>query len=76
LRIQYDNKLVTVSYYDVYSQQWSQCFNLEADLDFDGYLLLSGSSGLQDPDRIFLKSIKMYNPREVANNHHFEESRA
>jgi len=41
---------------------------LKADLSFQGYFLLSGASGVQTPDHIYLKSFKLYDPKVVANN--------
>lgn len=48
---------------------------MEADLSYQGYFLLSGASGVQVPDHIYLKSFKTYDPKLIANNEHFQEAR-
>lgn len=48
---------------------------MQADLSFQGYFLLSGASGVQANDHIYLKSFKLYDPKVVANNQHFIEAR-
>lgn len=57
--------------YDIYSQAYEFCFSFEAKLDYNGYFLLSGSSGVHQPDHVFLNSIKLYDPTTIATNDHF-----
>jgi hypothetical protein len=75
IRIQYEHPLLTVSYFNQKTFQYEICFTMEADLQFNGYFLLSGASGVQFPDHIYLKSFKLYNTKEYANNEHFQEAR-
>jgi hypothetical protein len=36
---------------------------------------MSGSSGGHNPDHIFLKSFSLYDPKTMASNDHFQDSR-
>jgi hypothetical protein len=44
-------------------------------LDFNGYFILSGSSGGHNPDHIYLNSFALYDPKTLAKNDHFKDSR-
>jgi len=67
--------LLSVSYYDASSDTFELCFSFEVDLNYQGYFLLSGASGAHKPDHIYLHSIKLFDPKTVANNEHFQEAR-
>ena len=55
VRMQYDSPLVTVSVFDLITQTFEFCFSFEVpDLDFNGYFLLSGASGVHNPDHVYL----------------------
>lgn len=75
MRLLYDQGLVTLQVYDIYTQMYEFCFSFEANLDFNGYFLLSGSSGVHNPDHIYLYSFKLYDPKSPATNEHFFEAR-
>jgi hypothetical protein len=62
---------VTVYLYDIFAETYEFCFSLEANLDFNGYFLLSAGSGSYNPDHVYLHSFKLYDPKTVATNDHF-----
>lgn len=49
---------------------------MPADLDFQGYFLISGGSGYTIPDSVFIKSFVVSDPKEISLNEHFEQARA
>jgi hypothetical protein len=75
LRITYDSPFVSVSVFDVYTQAFEFCFSFEANLDYEGYFLFSGSSGVHNPDHVYIHSVKLYDPKTPATNDHFVEAR-
>ena len=77
IRLHYSYPLITVQVLDIYTQQFEFCFSFEAPEvgQYNGYWLLSGASGVQYPDHIFVKSIKLYDPKSPATNQHFQEAR-
>ena len=44
---------------------------MEVDLKYKGYFMLSGASGVQIPDHVYLKSFKLYDSAVYATNDHF-----
>lgn len=77
LRITYDSPLLTVTTYDIFTQTWEHCFSMQADLDFNGYFLFSGASGAHSPDYVYVKSVKLFNFKQMENgqNQHFLDAR-
>lgn len=75
LRIQYEHPFVTVMYFNHFTFQYEICFVMEANLQYKGYFLISGASGIQTPDYVNLRAFKLYNLKEYANNEHFVEAR-
>ena len=71
----YDAPLLTLQTYDHETQAFELCFSFEADLTFQGHFLLSGASGVHNPDHIFVNSIKLYDPLSTVANDHFQEVR-
>jgi hypothetical protein len=71
----FDAPLLTLQVYDMATQTFELCFSFEADLSFPGYFLLSGASGVHNPDHIFVNSIKLYDPLNTVSNDHFQEVR-
>ena len=61
--------------FDLNTQVFELCFSFEADINFNGYFLLSAASGVHNPDHVYLKSIKLFDPKVAANNEHFQEAR-
>ena len=62
---------MTVYLYDIFAETFEFCFSLEANLDFNGYFLLSAGSGSYNPDHVYLHSFKLYDPKTVATHDHF-----
>ena len=52
------------------------CFSQEITLDYEGFFVISASSGTNFPQYNFLNSFKVFDPTTVATNHHFEDSHA
>jgi hypothetical protein len=71
----YDAPLLTLQTYDHDTQSYELCFSFEADLTFQGYFLLSGASGVHNPDHIYVNSVKVYDPLSRVVNDHFQEVR-
>jgi hypothetical protein len=44
-------------------------------LDYNGYFVISAGSGVYNPDHVYLHSFKLYDPKTVATNDHFQEAR-
>jgi hypothetical protein len=42
--------------------EYKDCFDFEADLNFEGYLVMVGSAGYEVPEGHFIRSIKTFNP--------------
>jgi len=49
---------------------------MPADLDFNGYFMLTGGSGYTIPDSVFIREVKVADPKEVSMNEHFQQARA
>jgi hypothetical protein len=47
---------------------------MEQKLDYNGYFLVSASSGFSVPDSVFLSAFKVFDPTKVVTNHHFQDS--
>jgi len=75
LRIQYEHPLLSVLYFNQNTYQYELCFTMELDLQFKGYFLISGGSGIQIPDHAYVKSFKLYDAKVYANNEHYQEAR-
>jgi hypothetical protein len=62
--------------YDHFTSNFELCFSFDApQLDFQGYFLLSGSSGQHNPDHVYVEGVKLYDPKTSSNNEHFREAR-
>lgn len=44
-------------------------------IDFPGHFLLSGSSGVHNPDHVCLHSVKLYDTKTASGNEHFKDAR-
>jgi len=61
--------------FDHEMQAFDLCFSFEVDLTFQGHFLLSGASGVHNPDHIYINSVKVYDPLNKVANDHFQEVR-
>ena len=72
--IEYEKPMLHVSTYDHDSQQFLHCFSQDIVLDYEGFFVISASSGLNFPQYNFLNSFKVFDPTTVKSNNHFEDS--
>lgn len=72
--IEYEHPTLTVQTYDHDSGQFLHCFSQEIDLNFEGFFVISASSGTIFPQYNFVKSFKVFDPTVASTNHHFEDS--
>ena len=69
--IEYDGHSTSVNIIDFVSGEFMHCFSLEQKLDYNGYFVVSASSGFSVPDSVFLSTFKVFDPTRVSTNHHF-----
>lgn len=46
------------------------------ELDYDGFFVISASSGTTSPQYNYVNSFELYDPIEVNSSHHFQDSHA
>ena len=66
--------MLTVSVFDQESQQYLHCFSQEINIDYEGFFVISASSGTMFPQYNFVNSFKLLDPTKASTNHHFEDS--
>lgn len=71
IKIEYEKPITHVSVLDHDNGEWAHCLSIEKELDFNGYFLVSASSGVSVPDSVFLNSLKVFDPLKANTNHHF-----
>ena len=76
IAIEYEKPMLSVSVYDHESAQFVHCFSQDIVLDFNGFFVISASSGFAHPQYNFVNSFKVFDPTHVQSNHHFEDSHA
>ena len=78
IAIEYEKPLIRVSTYDHDSREFVHCFSYDIEsLAYPGYFAVSASSGTQDtkhPMYNQINSFKVYDPKVVSMDHHFEDS--
>jgi len=74
IQIEYESPILSVSVFDHESQQFLHCFSQEINLYFEGFFVISASSGTIFPQYNFVNSFKMFDPTVAKTNHHFEDS--
>ena len=65
-----------VEFFDHESEQFMHCFSAEVDLSYEGFFVLSGHSGMLNPDYLFINSFELYDPYQSQRNHHYQDSHA
>ena len=74
IRVDYEQKAITVSVYDLGAKQYTHCFTHQVDLDYEGLFAVSASSSTQAPQYNYVRSIKAYDQAVVSTSHHFMDS--
>lgn len=74
IRVEYEQKAITVSVYDHGAKQYTHCFTHQVDLDYEGLFAVSASSSTQAPQYNYVRSIKAYDQAVVSTSHHFMDS--
>ena len=71
-RIEYKKPRVSLYWFDSSLNQFEMCGSIEQELDFNGIFMITGASGLTNPDHIFIDSLAMYDPGETVSEGHNE----
>lgn len=74
--VEYERPMLSVSVYDHESAQFVHCFSQEIILDYNGFFVISASSGFAHPQYNYVNSFKVFDPTSVKSNHRFEDSHA
>ena len=69
--IEYEAGMLAVSVYDHESQQFVHCLTQHFELDYDGFFVISASSGNALPQYTYVNSFELYDPIVVSSSHHF-----
>ena len=76
-RVEYAHPTISVFTYNYEADTFESCFSIEHEMDFNGIFLITGNSGLYNPDQIIIDSFAIYNPHEkvsASHNQHFHEA--
>jgi hypothetical protein len=63
VRVKYEAGLLSVSTHDIATNSFEDCTSYQIDpvkIEYEGYFLMAGGSGLQYQDSVYLKSFKLY----------------
>ena len=76
-RVEYAHPTISVFIYNYDADTFESCFSIEHEMDFQGIFLITGNSGIYNPDQIIIDSFAIYNPHEkvaASHNKHFHEA--
>lgn len=76
MAVEYEKPMLSVSVYDHESSQFVHCFSREIVLDYEGFFVISASSGFSNPQYNYVNSFKVFDPTNGKSNHRFEDSHA
>jgi len=62
VRLHYQDYKLKVSTKREWEKEFRPCFEMVADLNFPGYLMLAGSAGQDVPDSHIVRSVKVFDP--------------
>jgi len=61
LRVEYSDGNVVINYYNTLSRQFELCLSFDQVIDFPGYFVIAGNSGINNPDFHIVKQFMVYN---------------
>ena len=76
-RVEYTKPTIAVYTYNYDADTFESCFTMDFEMDFNGIFMVTGNSGIYNPDSIVIDSFALYNPQEkvsAAHNQHFHEA--
>ena len=76
IAIEYERPMLQVSVFDHGAQAMVNCFTQDIDLDYDGFFVISASSGQTFPQYNFVNSFDLLDPKTTQSSHHQEDSHA
>lgn len=77
IRLEYKKPSVSLFYYDHASDNYETCMTFDYEMDYEGIFMITGASGLNNPDHIYIDSFAMYDPSErvsEGHNQHFHDA--
>lgn len=76
IQIEYEKPILSVAVYDHESEQFVHCFSQLVELDYNGFFVISASSGTSAPQYNYVNSFELYDPIEIDTSHHLQDSHA
>ena len=77
LRLEYQKPTVSLYYFDKEKDDFKKCASVDFEMDFSGIFMITGASGLNNPDHIYIDNFAMYDPTErvsESHNQHFHDA--
>ena len=74
IAIEYEKPMLQVSVFDHEAQAMVHCFTQDIELDYDGFFVISASSGSVFPQYNFVNSFDLLDPKTPQTSHHQEDS--